>query len=233
MAPNPQCLEITRPEPYFGCESWLPAAAVGSSNPANFSKWLRVSSGSPHFGGPAPQTTACANPHCRPPRTRLARGLRQRYQPNVYGLLECPPLPQAVYLLVHRQPNDSSSKALDIAPALNVHPRSNLARFLPARRHPRRHRSPCPPSCRPVAEACRTIACDLRAGLFGSLGAEPSSPATPARRQGPSPPAAPCEPFAPNRRGLWVAPWRPATDLPGRPFLAWHNPQDASLCFVG
>ena len=49
-------------------------------------------------------------------------------QHNVYGLLECPPLPQAVYLLVRRQAN-GSLKVLYIASALSDAPTLNLARI--------------------------------------------------------------------------------------------------------
>lgn len=99
----------------------------------------------------------------------------QRYEHSVYSLLECPPLPQAVYLLVHRHAN-GDLKVLYIAPALNDAPSLNLARIrqrgatLGANEvHAHLQAS--------SAETCRTIACDLRAGLFGSLGAQPASPA--------------------------------------------------------
>ena len=99
----------------------------------------------------------------------------KRYQHSVYGLLECPPLPQAVYLLVRRQAN-GALKVLYIAPALSDAPSLNLARI--------RQRGAALGAnevhaylLATSAEACRTIACDLRAGLFGSLGAQPSSPA--------------------------------------------------------
>jgi len=99
----------------------------------------------------------------------------KRYQHSVYSLLECPPLPQAVYLLVRRQAN-GALKVLYIAPALSDAPSLNLARI--------RQRGAALGAnevhahlLATSAEACRTIACDLRAGLFGSLGAQPSSPA--------------------------------------------------------
>jgi len=99
----------------------------------------------------------------------------QRYQHDVYSLLECPPLPQAVYLLVRREGN-GAIKVLYIAPALSDAASLNLARI--------RQRGATLGAnevhaylLATSAEACRTIACDLRAGLFGSLGAQPAGPA--------------------------------------------------------
>lgn len=95
----------------------------------------------------------------------------QRYAHAVYSLLECPPLPQAVYLLVRRQ-QDGTLKVLYIASALSAAPTLNLARIRQrgATLGANEVHAHLPTS---GADACRTIACDLRAGLFGSLGAEP------------------------------------------------------------
>jgi hypothetical protein len=95
----------------------------------------------------------------------------QRYTHAVYSLLECPPLPQAVYLLVRRQ-QDGTLQVLYIASALSAAPTLNLARIRQrgatvGANEVHAHLTPS------GADTCRTIACDLRAGLFGSLGAEP------------------------------------------------------------
>ena len=95
----------------------------------------------------------------------------QHYAHTVYGLLECPPLPQAVYLLVRRQ-QDGTLRVLYIASALSAAPTLNLARIRQrgATLGANEVHAHLPTG---GADACRTIACDLRAGLFGSLGAEP------------------------------------------------------------
>jgi len=97
----------------------------------------------------------------------------QRYVHNVHGLIECPPLPRAVYLLVRREV-DGTCTVLHIAASLSDAPTLNLARI--------RHRGATLGAnevhvhlLAASAEHCRTIACDLRAGLFGSLGAEPAN----------------------------------------------------------
>jgi hypothetical protein len=96
----------------------------------------------------------------------------QRYVHAVYSLLECPPLPQTVYLLVRRQ-EDGTLKVLYIASALSAAPTLNLARIRQRGATLGANEVHAHPAS--DAEACRTIACDLRAGLFGSLGAEPLS----------------------------------------------------------
>jgi hypothetical protein len=98
----------------------------------------------------------------------------QRYQHSVYTLLECPPLPPAVYLLVHRQEN-GARKVLYIAPALSDAPSLNLARI--RQRGATLGANEVHAYLASSAEACRTIACDLRAGVFGGLGARPASAA--------------------------------------------------------
>jgi hypothetical protein len=129
------------------------------------------------FRGPSSAQAAALRQAPLPPeRVQVWSGASgQGYEHSVYSLLECPPLPQAVYLLVHRHAN-GELKVLYIAPALNDAPSLNLARIrqrgatLGANEvHAYLQAS--------SAEACRTIACDLRAGLFGSLGAQPTGPA--------------------------------------------------------
>jgi len=121
--------------------------------------------------------TAAVRPAPAPSgRTHVWSGASgQRYPHSVYSLLECPPLPQAVYVLVRRQDN-GALKVLYIAPTVSDTPSLNLARI--------RQRGATLGANEVHAyllatsvEACRTIACDLRAGLFGSLGAQPSGAA--------------------------------------------------------
>jgi hypothetical protein len=97
-----------------------------------------------------------------------------RYVHHVHTLLECPPLPRAVYLLVRREENGACT-VRHIACSLSEAPTLNLARI--------RHRGATLGAnevhvhlLTASAEHCRTVACDLRAGVFGSLGAEPGPP---------------------------------------------------------
>ena len=94
----------------------------------------------------------------------------QRYVHNVHALIECPPLPRAVYLLVRREKNGACT-VLHIASSHSDAPTLNLARI--------RHRGATLGAnevhvhlLASSVEHCRTIACDLRAGLFGSLSAD-------------------------------------------------------------
>jgi hypothetical protein len=127
----------------------------------------------PLRGSTSPEVGLRQSPEAAPP-VHVWRGASgQRYAHAVYSLLECPPLPQAVYLLAQRQP-DGTLKVLYIASALNAAPTLNLARIRQrgATLGANEVHAHLPTS---GADACRTIACDLRAGLFGSLGAEPPS----------------------------------------------------------
>jgi hypothetical protein len=125
------------------------------------------------FREPTPAGAALRQPP--PPATAAvhvwAGASGQRYVHAVYSLLECPPLPQAVYLLVRRE-QDGTLKVLYIASALSAAPTLNLARIRQrgATLGANEVHAHLPGS---GADACRTIACDLRAGLFGSLGPEP------------------------------------------------------------
>jgi len=125
--------------------------------------------------GPTPaRPSALRQPAAVPARVHFWTGASgQRYVHNVHSLIECPPLPRAVYLLVRRE-LDGTSTVLHIAPSLSDAPTLNLARI--------RHRGATLGAnevhvhlLTTSAEQCRTIACDLRAGLFGSLGAEPQN----------------------------------------------------------
>jgi hypothetical protein len=129
----------------------------------------------PLRGSTSPEVGLRPSPVAAPPGHVWRGASGQRYAHAVYSLLECPPLPQAVYLLVHRHP-DGALEVRYIASALNAAPTLNLARIrqrgaILAANEVHVH---VPTS---GTDGCRTIACDLRAGLFGSLGAEPPSPA--------------------------------------------------------
>ena len=96
----------------------------------------------------------------------------QRYAHSIFSLIECPPLPKAMYLLVHRN-KDGRRQVLHIGCGQDEAPTLNLARvrqrgaqlganevhvhFL-AETEPQR----------------RLVTCDLRAGQFGELCSEPT-----------------------------------------------------------
>jgi hypothetical protein len=108
-----------------------------------------------------------------PARLHFWRGAStRRYVHSVYSLIECPPLPSAVYLLVRRS-KDGQRQVLHIDCGRSDTPTLNLARvrqrgaqlganevhvhFLAASQGQR-----------------RLIVCDLRAAQFGELSCEPS-----------------------------------------------------------
>lgn len=120
-----------------------------------------------------PAPVSLGLPQQVPARRHLWRGASgRRYVHSVYGLIECPPLPKATYILVRRDRGgrcsvlhvgigESDAATLNLAQVrqrgaqlganeVHVHfqARSNAARAL--------------------------VACDLRAGQFGELTAEPS-----------------------------------------------------------
>ena len=107
-----------------------------------------------------------------PARLHFWRGASgRRYAHTVYSLIECPPLPQAAYLLVRR---DSAGQrhVLHIGSGESSAPSLNLASL--------RQRGATVganevhvhfPAETP--EARRLVVCDLRAAQFGALAAEP------------------------------------------------------------
>jgi len=107
-----------------------------------------------------------------PARVQFWQGASgRRYRHKVYSLRDCPPQPQAVYLLIRRD-RDGASTVLSIQSALSDAPTLNLAQI---RQHGATlgatevHVHTLPRG----AEHDRTIVCDLRAGQFGSLAATP------------------------------------------------------------
>jgi hypothetical protein len=122
---------------------------------------------------PAPEPVPLGVPQDLPARLHFWRGASaRRYVHTVYSLIECPPLPRAVYLLVHR---DTSGRrhVRHIACATSDAPTLNLAQvrqrgaqlganevhvhFLAATDRDR-----------------QLVTCDLRAGQFGELSSEPA-----------------------------------------------------------
>ena len=126
-----------------------------------------------HRRVPAPEPVALGVPQDLPARLHFWRGASgKRYVHTVYSLIECPPLPKAMYLLVHRN-KDGRRQVLHIGCGQDEAPTLNLARvrqrgaqlganevhvhFL-AETEPQR----------------RLVTCDLRAGQFGELCAVPT-----------------------------------------------------------
>jgi len=120
----------------------------------------------------APAPVPLGLPQQAPTRQHVWRGASgERYAHSVYSLIGCPPLPVAGYILVRRDMRGGRT-ALRVGLSQSDAPTLNLARvrqrgaqlganevhvyFQAASEHER-----------------RLVACDLRAGLFGTLGAEP------------------------------------------------------------
>jgi hypothetical protein len=107
-------------------------------------------------------------------RCQLWRGASgRRYVHTVYSLIECPPVPQATYVLARRA-GDGSCQVLHIASGESDAPTLNLARI--------RQRGATLGAnevhvhfLAGTAGERRLVACDLRAGLFGALSAEPAA----------------------------------------------------------
>jgi hypothetical protein len=96
----------------------------------------------------------------------------RRYVHTVYSLIECPPVPQANYLLVRRE-DDGSCRVLQITSGESSAPTPTHARI-------RQHGAILGANVVHVhllAETPgprRVVACDLPAGLFGTLRAAPA-----------------------------------------------------------
>jgi hypothetical protein len=118
---------------------------------------------------PAPSLGLPEEAHARRQVWRGASG--KRYAHSVYSLIACPPLPAASYILVRRDRHGRRT-ALRVGLGRSDAPTLNLARVrqrgaqlganevhvhFQAASHDER----------------RLVACDLRAGLFGTLSAEP------------------------------------------------------------
>jgi len=120
-----------------------------------------------------PAPIALGVPQDLPGRLHFWRGASgRRYVHTVYSLIECPPLPQAVYLLVAR---DKSGRrhVLSIDAGESDAPTLNLARV--RQRGAQLGANEVHVHFLSDEEAERQIVlCDLRAGQFGSLASEPA-----------------------------------------------------------
>jgi hypothetical protein len=111
-----------------------------------------------------------------PARIHVWRGASgRRYVHAVYSLVECPPLPRAAYVLVRR--NGSGSRtALHIARAESDAPTLNLAQI--RQRGATLGADEVHVHFLAETEEDRWLSvCDLRAGQFGELSAEPATAA--------------------------------------------------------
>jgi len=122
---------------------------------------------------PTPQPVALGVPQDLPSRLHFWRGASaKRYVHTVYSLIECPPLPRAIYLLVHRD-KDGQRKVLHIGHGGSDAPTLNLAQV-------RQRGAQLGANevhvhfLADTDEQRRLLMCDLRAGQFGELRSEPT-----------------------------------------------------------
>ena len=122
---------------------------------------------------PAPEPVALGVPQDLPARLHFWRGASaRRYVHTVYSLIECPPLPRAIFLLVHR---DKSGRrdVRHIACATSDAPTLNLAQV--RQRGAQLGANEVHVHFLAATDRDRhLITCDLRAGQFGQLSAEPT-----------------------------------------------------------
>lgn len=120
----------------------------------------------------APAPVSLGLPEEVPARRQVWRGASGKgYAHSVYSLIACPPLPAASYILVRRDRHGRRT-------ALRVHlgqsdaPTLNLAHV--RRRGAQLGANEVHVHFQAASEdERRLVACDLRAGLFGTLSAEP------------------------------------------------------------
>jgi len=107
-----------------------------------------------------------------PVREHVWHGASGRSYPHsVYSLVGCPPLPQACYMLVRRDPKGART-VLRIALGRDDAPTLNLARV--RQRGAELGANEVHVHFLAASDAERSLAaCDLRAGLFGALESEP------------------------------------------------------------
>jgi hypothetical protein len=125
---------------------------------------------------PYPEPAAVGEQLGMPARFHVWRGASgRRYVHAVYSLIECPPLPDAPYTLVHRD-RAGNRVALHIASGDSHAPTLNLAQI--------RHRGATLGAnevhvylLAETDEQRWLVCCDLRAGQFQELSAEPASAA--------------------------------------------------------
>jgi hypothetical protein len=122
---------------------------------------------------PAPEPIALGVEQDLPARLHFWRGAStRRYVHSVYSLIECPPLPSAVYLLVRRS-KDGQRQVLHIDCGRSDTPTLNLARV--RQRGAQLEANEVHVHFLAACQAQRRlIVCDLRAAQFGELRCEPS-----------------------------------------------------------
>ena len=105
-----------------------------------------------------------------PARRHVWQGASGReYAHDVYGLIECPPLPRASYILVRRDA-DGRCRALRVGVGANDAPTLNLAEVRQQGAQTGANEVHVHLDAASEAER-RLVACDLRAALFGTLAA--------------------------------------------------------------
>lgn len=122
----------------------------------------------------APAPAALGLPQDLPGRLHFWLGASgKRYVHHVYGLIECPPLPPALYLLVRRD-RDGQRTVLHIGRGESDSPTLNLARVRQRGAQLGANEVHVNFLADDAAQS-RLVMCDLRAGQFGELRREPSS----------------------------------------------------------
>ena len=122
---------------------------------------------------PAPEPVALGVAQDLPARLHFWRGASgKRYVHSVYSLIECPPLPKAMYLLVHRH-KGGRREVLHIGCGQSDAPTLNLARIRQRGAQLGANEVHVHFLAETEAER-RLVTCDLRAGQFGELGSEPT-----------------------------------------------------------
>jgi hypothetical protein len=122
---------------------------------------------------PTPEPVALGVPQDLPSRLHFWRGASaKRYVHTVYSLVECPPLPRAMYLLVRRD-KDGQRKVLHVGRGRSDAPTLNLAQV--RQRGAQLGANEVHVHFLADSETQRgLVMCDLRAGQFGELSSEPT-----------------------------------------------------------
>jgi hypothetical protein len=126
---------------------------------------------------PAPAPVPLGLPVETPARQYLWRGASGRdYLHSVYGLIECPPLPKATYILVRRGTNGEVT-VLHISLGRHEAATLNLAKV--RQRGAQLGANEVHVYFAARSDEARTlVVCDLRAGQFGALSSEPKHATT-------------------------------------------------------
>ena len=122
---------------------------------------------------PAPEPVALGVAQDLPGRLHFWRGASaRRYVHTVYSLIECPPLPKAVYLLVHRD-KTGRRQVRHIASGTSDAATLNLAQV--RQRGAQLGANEVHVHFLALTDRDRhLVTCDLRAGQFGELSSEPT-----------------------------------------------------------